>query len=123
MRLARFLQGRGASWGIIRGKRAHTIKGPPYGKREETGEQFSLKEVKLLAPTAPSKIVCVGLNYADHAAETGKALPEAPQETSPPSAGPITSSATPTLTMSRRGTSRPKTANGPERKASTPSRR
>jgi 2-keto-4-pentenoate hydratase/2-oxohepta-3-ene-1,7-dioic acid hydratase in catechol pathway len=34
--------------------------------------------VKLLAPIAPSKIVCVGLNYKDHAAEQGKPLPAEP---------------------------------------------
>jgi 2-keto-4-pentenoate hydratase/2-oxohepta-3-ene-1,7-dioic acid hydratase in catechol pathway len=32
----------------------------------------------LLAPVQPSKIVCVGLNYKDHAAEQGKALPAEP---------------------------------------------
>src|SRR5512133_2683476 len=34
--------------------------------------------VTLLAPVRPSKIVCVGLNYKDHAAEQGKALPAEP---------------------------------------------
>lgn len=34
--------------------------------------------LKLLAPVTPSKIVCVGLNYKDHAAETGKPLPPEP---------------------------------------------
>jgi 2-keto-4-pentenoate hydratase/2-oxohepta-3-ene-1,7-dioic acid hydratase in catechol pathway len=33
---------------------------------------------KLLAPVMPSKIVCVGLNYKDHAAESGKPLPPEP---------------------------------------------
>ncbi len=37
-----------------------------------------LAEARLLPPVAPSKIVCVGLNYADHAAEGGNALPDAP---------------------------------------------
>lgn len=37
-----------------------------------------LAAATLLAPVRPSKIVCVGLNYADHAAETGKALPAEP---------------------------------------------
>ena len=37
-----------------------------------------LKAVTVLAPVTPSKIVCVGLNYKDHAAETGKALPAEP---------------------------------------------
>jgi 2-keto-4-pentenoate hydratase/2-oxohepta-3-ene-1,7-dioic acid hydratase in catechol pathway len=34
--------------------------------------------VTLLPPVRPSKIVCVGLNYKDHAAETGKPLPAEP---------------------------------------------
>ena len=34
--------------------------------------------LRVLAPVRPSKIVCVGLNYKDHAAETGKALPAEP---------------------------------------------
>jgi 2-keto-4-pentenoate hydratase/2-oxohepta-3-ene-1,7-dioic acid hydratase in catechol pathway len=34
--------------------------------------------VALLAPVRPSKIVCVGLNYKDHAGEVGKALPAEP---------------------------------------------
>jgi len=37
-----------------------------------------LAGVTLLAPVRPSKIVCVGLNYRDHAAEQGKALPAEP---------------------------------------------
>jgi 2-keto-4-pentenoate hydratase/2-oxohepta-3-ene-1,7-dioic acid hydratase in catechol pathway len=37
-----------------------------------------LKSVTLLAPVRPSKIVCVGLNYEDHAAESGTPLPAEP---------------------------------------------
>jgi 2-keto-4-pentenoate hydratase/2-oxohepta-3-ene-1,7-dioic acid hydratase in catechol pathway len=37
-----------------------------------------LGAVKILAPVRPSKIVCVGLNYKDHAGEVGKALPPEP---------------------------------------------
>ena len=38
-----------------------------------------LDEVALLHPVAnPSKIICVGLNYRDHAAEAGMAIPETP---------------------------------------------
>lgn len=37
-----------------------------------------LGAVKILAPVRPSKIVCVGLNYKNHALETGKALPAEP---------------------------------------------
>ncbi len=37
-----------------------------------------LSQVQLLAPVAPSKIVCVGRNYKDHAAELGNPLPPEP---------------------------------------------
>ena len=51
-----------------------------------TGELFSgLREtsepadvVKLLAPLAPAQILCIGLNYRQHAAETKMAIPERP---------------------------------------------
>lgn len=43
------------------------------------GEQtFPLTEVRLVAPVSPSKIVCVGRNYQDHAAELGNAMPDEP---------------------------------------------
>ena len=37
-----------------------------------------LARVRVLAPVSPSKIVAVGLNYRDHAAEQGKPLPQEP---------------------------------------------
>lgn len=37
---------------------------------------FQLSNVRLLAPAQPSKIVCVGVNYRDHAKEMGRDLPE-----------------------------------------------
>ncbi len=40
---------------------------------------LSLSAVKLLAPIPrPGKIICIGLNYSDHAAETGQAIPKFP---------------------------------------------
>jgi 2-keto-4-pentenoate hydratase/2-oxohepta-3-ene-1,7-dioic acid hydratase in catechol pathway len=39
---------------------------------------LTLDEVKLLAPVVPSKIVCVGRNYREHAAELGNKMPEEP---------------------------------------------
>lgn len=45
----------------------------------EAGEPIPLAEVRVLAPVPrPEKIVCIGLNYRDHAIETGQALPEQP---------------------------------------------
>ena len=42
------------------------------------GERTPLARVKLLAPCSPTKIVCVGRNYADHARELGSTPPAEP---------------------------------------------
>ncbi len=43
------------------------------------GEAVSLKDAKLLAPVEnPQKVIGIGLNYEDHAAETGADIPEKP---------------------------------------------
>lgn len=46
--------------------------------RGPNGETTSLNRVKLLPCVSPSKIVCVGRNYADHAKELGNAVPAEP---------------------------------------------
>lgn len=42
------------------------------------GAEYRLNDVRLLAPCAPTKIVCVGRNYAAHADELGNDVPERP---------------------------------------------
>jgi 2-keto-4-pentenoate hydratase/2-oxohepta-3-ene-1,7-dioic acid hydratase in catechol pathway len=44
----------------------------------DSGPALELDEVKLLAPVRPSKIVCVGRNYREHAAELGNKMPDEP---------------------------------------------
>ena len=47
--------------------------------RRTGGEAVSLGDARLHAPIArPAKIICIGLNYEDHAAETGQEIPEKP---------------------------------------------
>ena len=41
-------------------------------------QEYDHDDVDILAPTEPSKVVCVGLNYADHAEESGSEPPERP---------------------------------------------
>lgn len=41
-------------------------------------DTFELDSVRLMAPCQPTKIVCVGRNYADHAAELNHEIPKAP---------------------------------------------
>ncbi|WP_182357447.1 fumarylacetoacetate hydrolase family protein [Tomitella gaofuii] len=58
--------------------RAHEIKDHPFGTPTFTGRSWSLAEVRLLAPILASKVICVGKNYADHAAEMGSEPPADP---------------------------------------------
>jgi 2-keto-4-pentenoate hydratase/2-oxohepta-3-ene-1,7-dioic acid hydratase in catechol pathway len=44
----------------------------------DADERVALDEVRLVAPSAPTKIVCVGRNYREHAAELGNEMPTEP---------------------------------------------
>jgi 2-keto-4-pentenoate hydratase/2-oxohepta-3-ene-1,7-dioic acid hydratase in catechol pathway len=79
MRIVRFEQEGRSGYGILEGEKISVLWGTPYdGLGNTTGEIMSLPEVTLLAPCEPSKIVALGLNYRDHAAEIGHPLPEEP---------------------------------------------
>lgn len=54
------------------------IEGHPFGKLSFSGARWALSDVRLLSPILPSKVVCVGRNYADHAAELGNEVPKEP---------------------------------------------
>jgi len=54
------------------------LRGEVFGKHSFDKKPTPRKGVKTLVPVVPSKIICVGLNYADHARETGKELPKEP---------------------------------------------
>lgn len=54
------------------------IEGHPFGQLTFSGARWALSDVRLLSPILPSKVVCVGRNYADHAAELGNDVPKEP---------------------------------------------
>lgn len=54
------------------------IEGHPFGQLTFSGARWALSDVRLLSPILPSKVVCVGRNYADHAAELGNEVPKEP---------------------------------------------
>lgn len=60
---------------------AHTARlfdGAPYAEGKPTDRFIPLRAATLLAPVTPSKIVCVGRNYRDHAKELGNEVPKEP---------------------------------------------
>jgi 2-keto-4-pentenoate hydratase/2-oxohepta-3-ene-1,7-dioic acid hydratase in catechol pathway len=54
------------------------IEGSPFGEFRRAEADIPLSDVKLLAPTQPSKIICVGRNYAAHAKEHDAEVPDVP---------------------------------------------
>ena len=63
--------------GVIEGAGVREIKSL-YGAPELTGNKWPLDEIHLLVPSVPTKIVCVGRNYHEHAAELGNKVPAEP---------------------------------------------
>lgn len=78
MRYCRYATAAGPRWGAIDGDTIHELSAAPYAGDTRTGATAALAAAKLLAPAEPSKIVAVGRNYADHAAEFGNAVPTEP---------------------------------------------
>jgi 2-keto-4-pentenoate hydratase/2-oxohepta-3-ene-1,7-dioic acid hydratase in catechol pathway len=64
--------------GRIEGEWVREIVGDSAGDWTETGRAWPLAQARLLPPVTPSKIVCVGRNYAEHAAELGNTVPKEP---------------------------------------------
>jgi 2-keto-4-pentenoate hydratase/2-oxohepta-3-ene-1,7-dioic acid hydratase in catechol pathway len=64
--------------GIIEDGAVWEILGEVWGSHDRTGRKWPLDEVRFLPPSAPSKIVCVGRNYLDHAKELGNDAPKEP---------------------------------------------
>jgi 2-keto-4-pentenoate hydratase/2-oxohepta-3-ene-1,7-dioic acid hydratase in catechol pathway len=107
MRIARYTPGAGgpASYGVIEGHGDEAVvlrlEGAPFDGIRQTGERTLLSDVKLLAPVEPSKVLCFGRNYAEHAKELGNEVPEIPVVFSKPSTavvGPGEDVAYPVLT-------------------------
>lgn len=87
MRIVRFSPNAGAGigtdplFGVLNSEnQILVLRGDPiYSGIVPTETKVSLDEVRLLAPVIPrSKVVCVGKNYADHAAEMGSEVPKEP---------------------------------------------
>ena len=86
MRFARFVHAGGVSFGVVEGEAGTGTSGLtvaeigslPFEQVRFTGQRWALADVRLLAPIFSSKVIGVGRNYADHAAEHGNEVPKEP---------------------------------------------
>jgi 2-keto-4-pentenoate hydratase/2-oxohepta-3-ene-1,7-dioic acid hydratase in catechol pathway len=78
MKLLRFKTGNIEKKGIYEDGVIKRIFGSVFHEYTVTDEVYNFDEVQILPPVLPSKIVCVGRNYSDHAKELGNSVPDEP---------------------------------------------
>lgn len=78
MKYLRYVCQDAQGWGVLEGDQIFALAQPPFEETVYTGQRFPLSKCRLLAPCQPTKIVCVGKNYYDHAVEMGEGVPETP---------------------------------------------
>jgi 2-keto-4-pentenoate hydratase/2-oxohepta-3-ene-1,7-dioic acid hydratase in catechol pathway len=77
------------AYGLMDDRGIREIAGMPWGKWMESSGVWRLKDVELLCPCDPGKILCIGRNYAAHAAELGNPMPKEPMLFMKPSSSMI----------------------------------
>ena len=78
MRLIRYRQNKIIHWGWIYEDRVGLVEGDIFGDYRRLEVDKKLENIEYLPPVEPSKIICIGRNYASHAAEHGVDVPEIP---------------------------------------------
>jgi 2-keto-4-pentenoate hydratase/2-oxohepta-3-ene-1,7-dioic acid hydratase in catechol pathway len=78
MKIVRFKAAGKTRYGVLEGSQVVEYGGTPFGAFTRGRRKFPLKQVVLLPPVVPGKIVAIGLNYRDHAEEVAMAIPEEP---------------------------------------------
>ena len=78
MKIVRFKAGDDIAYGLAEAEGVTLYQGSPFVAWEATETLIPWESVQLLAPVLPSKVVAVGKNYVDHAAEMDSDVPEEP---------------------------------------------
>ena len=78
MKIVRYRFKEAIGHGLLEGEEIQEIQGDVFGEFRVGARIGGLKEVELLAPCLPGKIVAVGLNYRDHAEELKENIPDEP---------------------------------------------
>ena len=78
MRYARLRHGSDIVWARLEDGRAALLQAPPWEGVAPTASSSPYVETDLACPIVPTKIVCIGRNYAAHARELGHEAPKEP---------------------------------------------
>ena len=69
----RYELGTNVSYGVLEGETIHELRGDIFDSIERTGDTVALSAVRVLAPTAPKKVIAIGFNYGSHLGEADPA--------------------------------------------------
>ena len=69
MKFVRFLYQDEPRFALVDGERVILVEGSPFSTYTETEVVEQFRDIQLLPPCQPTKVVCIGLNYRDHAQE------------------------------------------------------
>ena len=72
-RFVRYEYGGNVSYGVLEGDTIHELRGDVFESQQRTGDTVSMSQVRLLTPTAPKKVIAVGLNYRSHLGDRSQA--------------------------------------------------
>jgi 2-keto-4-pentenoate hydratase/2-oxohepta-3-ene-1,7-dioic acid hydratase in catechol pathway len=79
MRFVRYqLEHTAPSYGWVYENKIGPIEGDPFGEYRRLEAEIPLESVRLLPPAVPSKIICLGRNYEEHAREQNADVPQVP---------------------------------------------
>lgn len=80
MRIVRYQARKGTrpQWGWVEGEKVGKLSSSPFEPFSRKPTSKAIAGVRLLAPVTPGKIICVGRNFAAHAAEHDAEVPELP---------------------------------------------
>lgn len=79
MRIVRYQQnGEPPKFGWLLDNKVGEVQGDLFGQYRRRDAKMPLADLKLVAPSVPTKIICVGRNYVEHAKELGNEIPKVP---------------------------------------------
>ena len=78
MKIARIQVGDGVTHAVVEDGSYRVIEGDIFSEWQTTDKVVEASACKVLAPVDPPQIIAIGLNYTQHAVESGMAIPEAP---------------------------------------------
>lgn len=78
MQIVRFRAADRVRWGVLEGATVAEFTGSPFSQFVRGRRRFPLRQVLLLAPVTPTKVIAVSLNHPGRAAELGRTSPTEP---------------------------------------------